>query len=178
MSKIDAMDNARLPSIKQISGGVIVYTRQDGQIKILLLEQNNVRYKRTKKNARKKVIDIGPSGRVEGSETVFEAALRELKQETNLDLDVSEDYTDSYSYVFEGVAYEGEHKGEKAKIVKTRTYYLASASEEQLKSLKLSDEHISYRFATLDEAIHSKEIMKPQKGLLKRLKERFDAQGN
>jgi len=167
------MDKPTLPSVRMISGGVIVYTRKDGVLRILLLEQNNKRYERKGRKAKKRVIDIGPSGRLEGQENALEAAKRELKQETNLDLKIEDDYTDSYSYVFEGEAYEGKDKGKRAKIIKTRKYYLAHASEDQLKKLKLSDEHISYKLVTIDEALHSKDIMRPQKGLLKRLKARF-----
>jgi 8-oxo-dGTP pyrophosphatase MutT (NUDIX family) len=167
------MTKEQLPSVKQISGGVIVYVRKDGLVKILTLEQNNARYNRTGKDAKKRVIDIGPSGRVEQGETILEAAHRELKQETNLELTLDKGYTDSYSYVFEGVAYSGKYKGSKAKIVKTRTYFMANVTDEQLKKLKLSDEHVSYKFVTIDEALKSKDIMKPQKELLKRLKQKF-----
>jgi 8-oxo-dGTP pyrophosphatase MutT (NUDIX family) len=167
------MEKKDLPSVRMISGGVIVYTRNEGVIKILLLEQNNKRYERKGRKAKKRVIDIGPSGRLEEGENTLQAARRELKQETNLDLEIEDDYTDSYSYVFEGEAYEGKDKGKRAKIIKTRKYYLASATGAQLANLKLSDEHVSYRLVTIDEALKSKEITKPQKQLLKRLKERF-----
>ena len=167
------MDKPNLPSVKMTSGGVIVYTVKGGVVRILLLEQNNKRYAQKGRKSKKRVIDIGPSGRLEQGETTLEAATRELKQETNLELNIEDDYTDSYSYVFEGEALEGKDKGRRARIIKTRKYHIAYASDEQLKKLRLSDEHISYRFATIDEALASKDIMRPQKGLLKRLKERF-----
>jgi 8-oxo-dGTP pyrophosphatase MutT (NUDIX family) len=167
------MPKPKLPSVRMVSCGVIVYTKQDGTVKILLLEQNNKRYEDRGRKLKKKVIDIGPSGQVEGDENMFQTATRELLQETNLSLKIDPGYTDSYSYVFEGIAYNGKFKDKKARIIKTRKYFLASASEEQLRNLKLSDEHVSYKFATLEEALSSKYIMKPQKELLRRLQARF-----
>lgn len=162
-----------LPVVRQISGGVIVYTMKDGKIKILLLEQNNSRYRRVGRNAKKKVIDIGPSGRVESGESIQQTAKRELFQETGLKLKLDNGYFDQYSYAFVGKALKGRFKGKKSYIKRTRKYFIASASQQQLKHLRLSDEHVSYRFSTIEDALDSKDIMKPQKQLLKRLQKRL-----
>ncbi|MDE1870798.1 MAG: NUDIX domain-containing protein [Candidatus Micrarchaeota archaeon] len=165
--------NPALPVVRQVSGGVIVYIIRNGKAEILLLEQNNSRYGRTGRNARKKVIDIGPSGRVENGESILQTAKRELFQETGLRLNLDKGYFDKYSYVFVGKALKGRFKGKKSSIRRTRKYFIAMATPQQLEHLKLSDEHVSYRFSTIEEALDSKDIMRPQKELLKRLKKRI-----
>lgn len=167
------MTKSELPATRQVSCGVIVCIKIGSAVKILLLEQNNAHYGRAKK---RKIMDIGPSGRVEAGESIIETARRELKQETNLDLEIEKDFKDSYSYAFDAIAYEGKFKGSKTKIIKTRKYFLAYASEQQLKKLKLSDEHVAYKFVTIEEALSLKSLMKPQKELLKRLRSRLSIQ--
>lgn len=168
----------KLPTIRQVSAGVIVTSQRDGSLKILLLEQNNKRYNRRGKMGRRKVIDIGPGGKVEQGETLLETAKRELKQETNLDITVQEGFKASYNYYFDVIANEGKFKGQKVHVFKTRIYFLASASPEELKKLKLSDEHIAYEFLTIKEALNSKDIMKPQKALLQKLEKAIEQYGN
>lgn len=167
------MKNA-LPTIRQISAGVIVLNRKDGETKILLLDQNNKRYNRLGKGAKKRVVDIGPNGKVEQGESILKAARRELVQETNLDLKIEKGFRGSYNYHFNVIAASGKLKGQKVHVFKTRIYFLAYASEKELKALKLSDEHVSYEFVTIDQALRSKFLMKPQKIFLKNLKERLE----
>ena len=167
------MANPELPRARQISAGVIVLSWRETEPMILLLEQNNKRYNRKGKNAKRKVIDIGPSGKVESGETLIEAAKRELKQETNLDLIIARNFRESYSYSYDVVSNAGKYEGRKIHILKTRIYFLAKASEKDLAKLKLSDEHVKYYLMPLEQAIKSKLLMKPQALLLKRLKERL-----
>lgn len=162
-----------IPTIRQISAGVIVLKSEAGKTAILLLEQNNKRYNRTGRSANKKVIDIGPNGKVEQGERILDAAKRELLQETNLDLKIERGFRESYNYHFDVIADSGKFKGRKVHVFKTRIYFLAKASEKDLSRLKLSDEHITSEFVTIEEALRLKSLMKPQRIFLKRLKERL-----
>lgn len=163
-----------LPTVRQISAGAIVYNNSDG-IRILLLEQNNAHYNRKGRDARRKIIDIGPCGRVEKDESLLRAAKRELKQETNLDLHIDTSFKGKVSYTFDAVALEGRFKGRKVHIRKTRIYFIADASRNDLKKLKLSEEHIAYMLVTIDEAIKIKYLHNSQRDLLKMLRTRLSA---
>ncbi|MGI0100231.1 MAG: NUDIX domain-containing protein [Candidatus Micrarchaeaceae archaeon] len=161
--------------IREMSAGVIVYNRNDGITRILLLEQNNKFYKRRGRSLHRRVIDIGPCGRVEKGESILHAARRELKQEANLDLHIDMSISDSFSYRFNGKVLSGRLKGTKALIIKTRKYFVSMASDSDLKNLKLSDEHKSYMLIPIDKAINSRLLERSKLEMLKRMRPRISA---
>ncbi len=162
------MENPILPTVRQLSAGAIVYNKNNTGTKVLLLEQNNKFYQRKGKNSRKHIMDIGPCGRLEEGENFINAAIREIKQETNLSLKIDTSFDEQLAYTFKGVALSGKFKGMNARIMKIRRYFIAEASDQDLSELKLSEEHSGYMLIPIEEAIAFKFLKKPQKALLKK----------
>ncbi len=170
------MEKEYLPTVRApLSAGAIVYIKNGNEIMILLLEQSNKFYKRTGKNAAKRVIDVGPCGRLEYGENLIKAARREMKQETNLDLSIDQSFKGSVSYTFDGIAERGRLKGRKAHIRRVRIYFMARAYDKDLVNLRVSEEHSRYIWMPMEQAIRSKLLRNPQKALLRKLQSRLAA---
>lgn len=84
-----------------------------------------------------------PKGKIEGNETKFETAIRELEEETDLAVDVIPGFEQLISYVFN----DNHHA-----IYKEVTFFLAKAKNE---NVNLSHEHLSYKWVPLHEAIET-----------------------
>lgn len=91
-------------------------------------------------------IDELPSGNIEKSETIYEALVREIKEETNLDVEKIENYINSFDYE----SRSGKKSREYNFSVKVRTtdniklseheYYKWQSIEEVRKNPKITDE--------------------------------------
>lgn len=167
------MGSGKIPTINVLSAGAVVYTISDNRIMVLLLEQSNEFYKRTGRNAGKRIVDVGPCGRLEPGENLIKAARRELKQEANLDIPIDRSFKYWFSYTFDGIAERGRLKGKRVHIRKRRVYFMARASKEDVKKVKVSEEHTRYIWMPIDEAIKSHILEQTKRNLLKRLKARL-----
>ena len=65
--------------MKEKSCGAIVYKIENNELKFLLVHQNNGHYS-------------FPKGHVEENETEIETAIREIKEETNLDVKIDTNF--------------------------------------------------------------------------------------
>lgn len=154
-----------IPRVSQHSAGAVVLTMDEGIVKILLLIQNNVFYNR---KLRDPVLDIGPSGKVNPGERLTETASREVKEEIGLELKLDTSFSEDINYDFRTVSKYGEHMGELVFIEKTRTYFLAYATKEQLSKIKLSQEHVNYMLLSLRDAAGLWELKRSQRAFLKK----------
>src|SRR5580700_10472873 len=119
------MEKDEIPTVRApLSAGAIIYTKKGSEIMVLLLEQSNKFYKRSGRRANKRVIDVGACGRLEYGENLIKAARREMKQETNLELDIDQSFKGDVSYTFDGIAERGKFKGRKAHIKRVRIYFM------------------------------------------------------
>ena len=71
------------------SCGAVVFIREQGEIQYLLVEAHDGVYG-------------FPKGHVEGSETEHETALREIKEETGLEVTILDGFRESESYAIKG----------------------------------------------------------------------------
>jgi bis(5'-nucleosidyl)-tetraphosphatase len=116
---------------KQLSAGIIVYRLDDYKKRTYLLLQYPGKY-----------WDF-PKGKLENNEKWIDAAIRETKEETNLDnLFIEEGFEHSYSYVF------NDFKGNK--IEKTVVFFIGKA--EINTQVTLSYEHVDYLWLPYDQA--------------------------
>ena len=74
--------------MKEKSCGAVVYKKENNELKFLLVYQNNGHHS-------------FPKGHMEANETEIETALREIKEETNLDVDIDSNFRVSTSYFIE-----------------------------------------------------------------------------
>ena len=157
----------KLKTKKEVSCGAILYTTGGNGISVLLLEQDNAHYKRTGKEAKKVVIDIGPSGHREKDETYEETARREIYEETGLKgLNFDKGFRFDLKYEFDATADNGENMH----IVKTRKFWCARLPEGYEKRIRISPEHKRYFLEPIDNAIKMKELEDSKKEALERLK--------
>ena len=123
---------------REISCGAILYAASGNGINVLLLEQDNAHYKRTGSEAKKVVIDIGPSGHKEKNETDEAAARREIYGETDLKgLDFDKGFRFDLKYEFDAT----DDNVEDVHIMKTRRHWCARLPEGYEKSIRISPEH-------------------------------------
>lgn len=74
--------------MKEKSCGAIIYKKENSELKFLLVFQNNGHYS-------------FPKGHMEENETELETALREIKEETNLDVKVDTNFRYKIEYLLE-----------------------------------------------------------------------------
>lgn len=153
---------APLPIANQLSTGAILYFFRDGKPHIVLLTQNGEFYHKSTND-----VDIGPSGGMEGTDEI-KSAKREIKEETGLEPELDTRFAEDTSYEFNAPAREGPYKGQMARIRKTRRYYLAGISEDDLKKIRLSPEHTSWSAIPLQDALESPDLKPNQKELLQK----------
>ena len=116
---------------KQLSAGIIVYRLDDYKRRTYLLLQYPGKY-----------WDF-PKGKLENTEKWIDAAIRETKEETNLDnLIIEEGFEHSYSYIF------NDFKGNK--IEKTVVFFIGKA--EMNTQVTLSYEHVDFLWLPYDQA--------------------------
>ena len=125
----------------EISAGVVVYFKEDHKVLYLTLHYQAGHW------------DF-PKGHVEENEKLQQTALRETKEETNLEVDLHPDFKKSLSYFY---------RREGLLVSKTVYFFLG---QSQTKKVKLSSEHIGYKWLTYEEALdiltydNAKEILK------------------
>lgn len=84
-----------------------------------------------------------PKGKLEKNETSLDAAIREVKEETNLTLRPDHSFEQKINYFF---------KDREGKLVhKTVLYFCA---ESQTKEVSVSEEHLTYLWLPFNEAFH------------------------
>ena len=146
-----------------MSCGAILYATSGNVPSVLLLEQDNAHYKRTGSEAKKVVIDIGPSGRKEKNETDEAAAIREIYEETGLkDIGFDKGFRFDLKYEFNAT----DDNGEDMRIMKTRRFWCARLPEGYRQLIHISNEHKRYWLEPIDKAIKIKELEDSKKEAL------------
>lgn len=125
----------------QYSAGIIIYTKENNTILYLLLRYGAGHW------------DF-PKGKMEAGETKQEAALRELKEETDLTARIDNSFEQTIEYIF---MYNNE------KTVKTVYFFTGPALTTDV---KLSHEHTDFAWLPYQDALakltynNAKEILK------------------
>ena len=96
--------------MKEKSCGAIVYKKENNELKFLLVYQNNGHYS-------------FPKGHMEEGETELETTIREIKEETNLDVLVNTDFRISIEYLLSS-----------KNIMKEAVYFLAIPTSSDLQN--------------------------------------------
>lgn len=94
--------------MKEKSCGAVVYQNENEKLKFLLVHQHNNHYS-------------FPKGHVEENETELETALREIKEETNLDVEIDTNFRHQITYLV-------EHKN----VMKDVVYFVATPKTFEL----------------------------------------------
>jgi bis(5'-nucleosidyl)-tetraphosphatase len=115
---------------QQYSAGIIIYTKKDSTILYLLLRYGSGHW------------DF-PKGKIEAGETKQEAALRELKEETNLTAQIDDNFEKTIQYVFTDYI-------SKEAITKTVYFFTGHALTTDV---KLSHEHTDFTWLPYQEAV-------------------------
>ena len=116
--------------LKQSSAGIVVYRTSEENVRTYLLLQYPGKY-----------WDF-PKGKLEGCEKWIEAAIRETKEETGLNLMFHPGFEHSYAYSF------NDFKGNR--VEKTVVFFIGKA--EQDAQVTLSYEHIDYLWLPYEQA--------------------------
>jgi mutator protein MutT len=125
----------------QYSAGIIIYKKENNTILYLLLQYGAGHW------------DF-PKGKIEAGETKQEAALRELKEETNLTAQIDNAFEETIQYIF---MYNHE------KTTKTVYFFTGQALTTDV---KLSHEHTDYAWLSYQNSLeqltydNAKEILK------------------
>lgn len=122
--------------------------KEEGIIKnvvggIILNEQNEILIMSRKEDDFMGGIDELPSGNMDAGENIYEALVREIKEETNLDIKCVKNYINSFDYL------SGSGK-------KARQYNFA-VCVENTDNVKLT-EHDDYKWMSIEEARHNNKI--------------------
>jgi 8-oxo-dGTP pyrophosphatase MutT (NUDIX family) len=96
--------------MKEKSCGAIVYKKENDELKFLLVYQNNGHYS-------------FPKGHMEEAETELETTRREIKEETNLDVEVDTNFRCQISYLLE-----------LKNVMKDAVYFVATPTTFDLKN--------------------------------------------
>jgi len=112
----------------EVSAGAVVYYEGGGGVEYLLLHYPSGHF------------DF-PKGNLEPGEAPEAAALREVKEETGLDVELVEGFREEVEYVY----YRGGRRVRKKVI-----FFLAKA---RTKEVKLSWEHVGYAWLPFDKAL-------------------------
>jgi len=144
--------------IQEKSAGAVVFRRDGKKILYLLLEY---KYK-------KRYYEF-PRGNIEEGENEKKAALREIKEETGLDVEFVEGFRKVSKWFYRR---EGEVVSKKV------IFFLAEAKSPEV---KISEEHVGYKWLPFEEAIdvlefeNSKDVLrKAHDFLLNRFKSSLD----
>lgn len=116
---------------KELSAGAVLFRREGGKIKYLLLHYGAGHWDFVK-------------GHVEAGEEEKQTVMRELREETSIaNAEFVPGFKKEVSYYF---------KDKTDTIYKTVVFYLLETKESEV---KLSFEHIGYRWATLQSAVNT-----------------------
>ncbi|MFH2020560.1 MAG: NUDIX domain-containing protein [archaeon] len=114
---------------EEISAGIVVYLNSKGERKYLILHYEEGHF------------DL-PKGHLEGKETPQEAAIRETKEETGLNIKIIPGFEESITYYFTDRT--------KNKIHKKVIFFVGKAERDKV---KLSHEHVGYEWLSRDKAM-------------------------
>ena len=121
---------------------LIEKSKEDGIIKnvvgALIIKEGKVLIMTRKPDDFMGGIDELPSGNMENGENIYEALLREVKEETNLEIEHVVSYVNSFDYL--------SSSGKKAR------QYNFSVTVKSTEDIKLT-EHDSYKWMSIDEAM-------------------------
>jgi bis(5'-nucleosidyl)-tetraphosphatase len=132
----------------ETSAGIVVFFSENKEIKYLLLHYSEGHW------------DF-PKGHVEGIETLEQAALRETKEETGLEVPINEGFKEHISYFY---------KNRQGVIINKTVYFFVGQSAT--KEVKLSFEHIGYAWHSYENALkkltyeNAKEILRKANAFL------------
>jgi len=112
----------------QFSAGIVIYFQEQGKREYLLLHYQAGHW------------DF-PKGKIDPGETKQEAALRELKEETGLEVDLNQEFENSFEYFF---------KDDQGELIKKKVYFFVGQVQE--KQVVLSHEHIDFGWFIFDHA--------------------------
>ena len=96
--------------MKEKSCGAVVYKKEKGNLLFLLVYQSNNHYS-------------FPKGHIENSETEVECAIREIKEETNLDVEIDTNFRYIITYFLES-----------KNVYKDAVYFVATPTSFDLKN--------------------------------------------
>jgi 8-oxo-dGTP pyrophosphatase MutT (NUDIX family) len=136
-----------IPTEYTKSAGAVLCLVEKGSAQVLLLLQNNAFYGRNKPEA---VIDIGPKGKINEGEDERAAALREIKEETGLELKLDDRFKEELVYQFDDIS---RASGKLAHIKKTVVFFLAYITQEDVDSIVLTEAHVGCRLLRIGEAM-------------------------
>ena len=150
----------------ETSVGAVVFRREGNELKFLLLEYQNGHWG-------------FPKGHIEKGEGQGEALIREIKEETNIDIDEIEIIPGFFAHERYFYAARGEERAKRIEnkkgifIFKTVFYYMVETNED---SIILYDEHTDFDWLPFQEAVelltfkNSKSILKRAFKVLKKRK--------
>lgn len=127
--------------MQEISSGVVVYFKEGHKILYLTLHYESGHW------------DF-PKGHVEENEKLEETALRETKEETNLDVDLQENFKKALSYFY---------RRDGLLVSKTVYFFLGQTNN---KKVKISSEHSGFKWLIYEDALelltfdNAKEVLK------------------
>lgn len=148
------------------SVGAVVFRMENNEIKFLLLEYQNGHWG-------------FPKGHIEKGEGQGEALIREIKEETNIDVDKIEIIPGFFDHERYFYIARGEERARRIEnkngifIFKKVFYYMVETSED---SIILSDEHTDFNWLPFREAMelltfkNSKRILEKANKMLKEIK--------
>lgn len=116
------------------SAGVVVFRRKGSVKEYLILKYGTKHW------------DF-PKGHLEGNESSIEAAIRETKEETGLNVKIIEGFKETISYMFRTNYSQGEI------IYKNVDFFTGEVDLNE--KVKLSHEHSEYRWETYEDAMNS-----------------------
>lgn len=96
--------------MREKSCGAIVYKKENNELKFLLVHQSNGHYS-------------FPKGHVENNETEVETATREIKEETNIDVNIDTNFRSVITYLVES-----------KNVMKDSVYFVATPTTHNLKN--------------------------------------------
>ena len=114
--------------MKEKSCGAIIYRKKSNKLEFLIVKQSNENYS-------------FPKGHIEANETEIETVLREVKEETNLDIKLDTNFRESITYFLEskkrykeavyfiGYDYSGNLKSQEGEILNCDWYEYKKALE-------------------------------------------------
>ncbi|MBN2267271.1 MAG: NUDIX domain-containing protein [Candidatus Babeliaceae bacterium] len=116
---------------KEQSAGIVVYQRnkETGKLEYLLLHYLGGHW------------DL-PKGKVEGNESLEEAAVREVWEETGLRVAPIAGFSESISYCYRGP--------QKELVDKSVTFFIGETTESKI---KLSEEHLAFEWLEIGQAL-------------------------
>ncbi len=144
-----------------VSAGAIVINMHNGIPRMLLMVQNNKRYGRPENEI---VWDIGPKGRIEKGERVINTIRRETKEEVGISPVIDHNFRIASRFKFEAV----DSATNKKYLVRRKVIYvIAYASDDMVKDIRLSPEHLRYKLVPVRQALEQKSLKRGQKKVIR-----------